>query len=80
MPEMGFDDEPISPVSREETVTNRNPKAMIISAPKKRRDKVLLQTKLREEHDHRDQRDDAAEHILHRNVLIGPWHARAAAA
>ena len=27
IPEIGFDDEPISPVSREETVTNRNPKS-----------------------------------------------------
>ena len=25
IPEIGFDDEPISPVSRDETVTNRNP-------------------------------------------------------
>ena len=25
MPEIGFDDEPISPVSRDETVTNRKP-------------------------------------------------------
>ncbi len=33
MPEMGFDDEPISPVSREETVTNKNPKTTIRIAP-----------------------------------------------
>src|SRR2546422_6485088 len=33
MPDIGFDDEPISPVSREETVTNRNPKPTIRSAP-----------------------------------------------
>src|ERR1051325_10680746 len=31
MPEIGVDDEPTSPVSREETVTNRKPKAMISS-------------------------------------------------
>src|SRR5215212_5338457 len=29
MPEIGFDDEPISPVNREDTVTKRNPKTMI---------------------------------------------------
>src|SRR2546421_11446298 len=33
MPEIGFDDEPISPVSRDETVTNRNPKPTIRRAP-----------------------------------------------
>ena len=34
MPEIGFDDDPISPVSREETVTKRNPKTTIkIAAP-----------------------------------------------
>ena len=32
MPEIGLDDEPISPVSRDETVTNRNPKTMISTA------------------------------------------------
>src|ERR671914_563839 len=29
IPEIGFDDEPTSPVSRDETVTNRKPNAMI---------------------------------------------------
>ena len=33
MPEIGFDDEPISPVSRDDTVTNRKPKKRIMSAP-----------------------------------------------
>src|SRR5258708_29681133 len=33
IPEIGFDDEPISPVSRDDTVTNRNPNARIKSAP-----------------------------------------------
>ena len=32
MPEIGFDDEPISPVRRDETVTNRNPKSTISTA------------------------------------------------
>ena len=32
IPEIGFDEEPISPVNREETVTNRNPKSTISSA------------------------------------------------
>src|SRR5262245_7180593 len=33
IPEIGFDDEPISPVRREETVTNRKPKTTTRSAP-----------------------------------------------
>ena len=35
IPEIGFDEEPISPVTREETVTKRKPKAMMSSAPRK---------------------------------------------
>ena len=34
MPEIGFDDEPISPVNRDDTVTNRNPKPSTRAAPK----------------------------------------------
>ena len=33
MPEIGFDEEPISPVNREETVTKRNPKRTTRMAP-----------------------------------------------
>ena len=33
IPEIGFDEEPISPVIRELTVTNRNPKSTIKTAP-----------------------------------------------
>src|SRR6266478_1000831 len=33
MPEMGLELEPISPVSREETVTKRKPQRIIITAP-----------------------------------------------
>src|SRR5262249_23246775 len=33
IPEIGFDDEPISPVSRELTVTNRKPNTRIMTAP-----------------------------------------------
>ena len=33
MPEMGFDDDPISPVSRDETVTNKKPNSTISKAP-----------------------------------------------
>ena len=32
MPEIGFDDEPISPQIRDETVTKKNPKSMMSSA------------------------------------------------
>ncbi len=35
MPEMGLDDEPISPVRREETVTKRKPKTMMRMAPRR---------------------------------------------
>ena len=34
IPEIGFDDEPISPVRRDETVTKRKPKATIMNAPR----------------------------------------------
>src|ERR1041385_3619921 len=34
IPEIGFDDDPTSPVSRDEKVTNRNQKAMIRIAPR----------------------------------------------
>ncbi len=33
MPLMGLDDEPISPVSRDDTVTKRNPKTTTSTAP-----------------------------------------------
>ncbi len=33
MPEIGFEEEPISPVSREETVANRKPNIRINNAP-----------------------------------------------
>src|SRR6476646_7034726 len=32
MPEIGFDDDPISPVNRDETVTNRKPRSTIRAA------------------------------------------------
>src|SRR5438128_2327505 len=35
MPEIGLEEEPISPVRREETVTNKKPKTRIIMAPMK---------------------------------------------
>src|SRR5215207_5906173 len=35
IPEIGFDDEPISPVSRDDTVTNRKPKTTTSTAPNK---------------------------------------------
>src|SRR5438270_10239853 len=35
IPEIGFDEEPTSPVSRDETVTKRNPKATISNEPPK---------------------------------------------
>src|SRR5436190_12355206 len=34
IPEIGFDDEPISPVKRDETVTNKKPKPRTRTAPK----------------------------------------------
>ena len=35
IPEIGFEEEPISPVSLDETVTNKKPKAMMRMAPVK---------------------------------------------
>src|SRR5436190_17789156 len=35
IPEIGFDDDPISPVNRDDTVTNKNPKMMTSPAPSK---------------------------------------------
>src|SRR5215813_9409763 len=35
IPEIGFEEEPTSPVRRDETVTNKNPRIMIRTAPKK---------------------------------------------
>src|SRR5262245_59009831 len=35
IPEIGFDDEPTSPVSCDDTATNKNPKTTIMIAPRK---------------------------------------------
>src|SRR4029078_7052845 len=35
IPEMGLEDEPISPVSRDETVTNKKPNTIIKMAPRR---------------------------------------------
>ena len=66
IPEIGFDDDPTSPVSREETVTNRKPKATINMAPTM----LPRRFELRREHDGQQQRDDAAEHEFHREIAI----------
>ncbi len=77
MPEIGFDDEPISPVSREETVTNRNPKMMIRIAAAMRAAMPVPPTYsgFAEGDDH-DEGDDAEEHDLHREIAIGARHGR----
>ena len=65
MPEIGFDDEPISPVSREETVTNRKPSTTI---RRRRRGSCaaagasMIAT---------IEREAADEHDLHREIAVG---------
>ena len=72
IPEIGFDDEPISPVSREETVTNRKPKMMISRAPSRFHCRWSWGTSMIDG----DQRDDAADHELERHVLVGAQDRR----
>ena len=74
--EIGFDEEPISPVRREDTVTNRKPN----SKHQPRADECVLT-----EHDllhvrnaaKRDQQDDAvAEDDARRQIVLGPTLVR----
>src|SRR5438105_15874383 len=44
MPEMGFDDVPMRPVMREETVTNRNPKTITNNAAARFSYQVVLES------------------------------------
>ena len=75
MPEIGLDDEPISPVSREETVTNKNPKSTISTAatqvdPVEHRGQrpaaAGLRIKPQEDPDGRDQQQRAQQNDPHR--------------
>ena len=74
MPEIGFDEEPISPVSRDDTVTNRKPKTTISSAPSR-----FMCSGARSE-DRDDQHHDADADELHRQVALGAQHGDACAA
>ena len=74
MPEIGFDDEPISPVSREETVTNRKPNSddhrrADDPAGEVGRDQVRRG-------DRRDQRRRAEADEPERQVALGPARRR----
>ena len=53
MPEIGFDELPIKPVMREETVTKRNPNTTTRSAAKKVIQAMRLGILDREEREHR---------------------------
>ena len=68
MPEIGFEEEPISPVSREETVTNRNPNTRIMTAP---RNPCTLMPRPSAGHHDEDHADAAGEHDHHGQVAIG---------
>ena len=79
MPEIGFDDEPISPVSRDDTVTNRKPRMTISSAPTMRAMMPVPPTYsgFASAIDD-DEREAADEHDLHREVAVGAQHRRRA--
>ena len=72
MPEMGLDEEPISPVSREETVTNRNPNTTISTAPRR------FMCSGGRGQDGQDQRQDAPADKFHRQITLGAEHGRGA--
>ena len=75
IPEIGLDDEPITPVIRELTVTNRNPNKTIMPAPINRPgNSVGIRC---ESGDRQHQADRAQENQRHRQVAIGAGHATA---
>ena len=73
MPEIGFDDEPISPVSRDETVTKRKPKMTIRHGADAR---IHVQRRARASMIATISADDADQHDLHRHVAIGARASR----
>ena len=70
MPEIGFEDEPISPVMRLETVTKKKPKS---SDQQRRRES---ESEARRERDREQQRERAAEHERDREIALGAQAAR----
>ena len=75
MPEIGFDDEPISPVSRDETVTNRKPNSRIISAPRKP-SKLKPSPSCGTRHQREHHAEAAEQHDGHRQVALGAARPR----
>ena len=70
MPEIGFDDEPTSPVNREDTVTNRNPNSKIISAPEQA-PQAQAKPQRGNEHQRQNHAQTADQHDRHRQVALG---------
>ena len=70
MPEIGFDDEPTSPVRRDETVTNRKPNSRIMTAPRMPW-KLKPEAQLRDRRQGEHQGEAAEEDDGHRQVALG---------
>ncbi len=77
IPEIGFDDEPISPVSRDETVTNRNPKSGDHQGADDPPGHVDLGGKKPARRDHGDQGGRADADDPERQVAVGPARSTA---
>ena len=75
MPEIGLDDEPISPVSRDETVTNRNPNSTIMAAADEA-ERREAQAERRGEAIAATSAEAAEHHDPHRQVVLGPRACR----
>ena len=73
MPEIGLDDEPITPVMRELTVTNRNPNNTIIAPPIKPARQVGGDQVAGCDRQHQSER--AEEDHGHRQVALGAEHS-----
>ena len=67
MPEIGFDDEPMRPVMRDDTVEKKKPKTTISSG----RQDVALQRHARREGQEQREQQRADEHDAHRNLALG---------
>ena len=87
MPEMGFDEDPISPVRRADTTTNKKPKstirtaaARVISNEVGRHTAAALRVKHRKGPNSRNQSQAAEKDRPHRKVVPGAEEPFAAAA
>ena len=76
MPEIGFDDEPISPVSRDETVTNRNPNSTISTAPTMPAESTIVGHQVRRRRSRPPGRALPSSDDRHRQVALGRGRGR----